>query len=704
LGDPEPASSSPENRQVVTVGKLFRIFVVVCTLTSAAAAWAQVSDIETIRARYVATLINDQNTDQINGYVCDLREDGSWPDIDYNDKDHANWDLYKHVRRLFAMAQAYRQPDGELKGNAELRAAIIRGLEHWVAKGYNNGNWFSNVIAVPRPVAQTLLLMGDDLPQDLGKEAIQKVVSKAKGGGLSGQNIVWVAEIAFVRGLYEGNQGTLKRARKAILGQIRVTTREGVQPDWSYHLHGPLQQWGSYGLAFAGTVMRWAKLLQGTSLAINGDEMDLLHNYMLEGLTWVTWRGRLDLSACGRRLRENVQLDKGHAILNRLQWMYEIDEAHRATYEARLADNKADAANTLVGNKHFWRSDISVHRQPDWYASVKMSSNRVRATESINGANLQGLHLGDGALYVHRTGDEYGNILPVWDWHRLPGTTSDQSIRTLLPSKRNDQPPVDFVGGVSDGATGVAAFDFRRDALSARKAWFFEGDRIVCVGAGITATEGGPILTSVQQSLLQGPVVGSDGKFPPGSRELKAGAWVHHAGIGYQVLDAAKPVLHISQQTGTWKSVGKASGNAKPLTMDVFSLWLDHGTKPAGQTYAYVMFPAATAADMRRLSRASDVSILSNTPDRQAISRGNGDQVRAVFYSPGVLDLGKGRALAADGPCLVTLDRGRKQLFVAEPTQKLEALQLTIDGRTARVTLPAGGDAGRSVSVSWPVE
>jgi len=686
------------------ISDMFKMFVVVWTLMSVTALSAPVSEIETIRARYVATLIEKQNKDQISGYVRTLSKDGCWPDIDYKDKDPANWDLYNHVRRLFAMAQAYCQPDGELKGNADLRAAIIRGLEHWLAKGYTNGNWFSNVIAVPRPVADMLILMGDDLPKNLGNEAIQKVVSKAKGGGLTGQNIVWVAEISFVRGLYEGDQGALMRARKAVLGQIRVTTREGVQPDWSYHLHGPLQQWGSYGLAFASTVMEWAKLLQGTSLAISGDEMEILRNYLLEGPTWITWRGRLDLSGCGRRLKEDVQWDKGHVILNRLARMCEIDEAHRATYEARLTDNKEDGANKLVGNKHFWRSDMTVHRRPDWYASVKMSSNRVRGTESINGVNLQGLHLGDGALYVHHTGDEYRNILPAWDWHRLPGTTCDQSIKDLVPSKKNTQPPVDFVGGVSDGIAGVAVFDYSRDALRARKAWFFESDRIVCFGAGITATEGGPILTSVQQSLLQGPVIGPDGEIPPGTRELKAGSWVHHAGIGYQILDAAKPVLRISQQTGTWQTLTKEVRDAKKLTMDVFSLWLDHGTKPAGQTYAYVMFPAATAADMPRLCGESGVSVLSNTSDLQAISSGNGEQVRAVFYRPGTLAIGKGRTLAADAPCLVTLDRARKKLFVSEPTQKLEALQLTIDRRTARVTLPTGGDAGRSVSVAWPTE
>ncbi|MBI1338023.1 MAG: hypothetical protein GC164_13835 [Phycisphaera sp.] len=679
----------------MTLGNMFKMFVVVWVLFSAAAVWAQATDIETIRARYVASLIKTQKTDQINSYLRGLREDGSWPDIDYKDKDHANWDLYKHVRRLLSMAQAYRQPDGELRGNAELRAAIVRGLEHWVAKGYTNGNWFSNVIAVPRPVAETLLLMGDDLPKDLVEETTRKVVSKAKGGGLTGQNTVWVAEITFVRGLYEGDQGTLMRARKAILGQVRVTTREGVQPDWSYHLHGPQQQWGSYGGAFASSVIEWCELMRGTSLAIDGEELEFLRNYLLEGPTWITWRGRLDLSGCGRRLDEDCQLGKGHAVLRRLRQMCEIDEAHRATYEARLADNEADSANTLVGNKHFWRSDMTVHRQPDWYASVKMSSNRVRGTESINGVNLQGLHLGDGALYVHRTGDEYRNILPVWDWHRLPGTTCDQSIKNLIPSKNNDRPPVDFVGGVSDGATGVAAFDFRRDALSARKAWFFESDRIVCLGTDITATDGGPILTSVQQSLLQGPVVGPDGEIPPGTREIKAGAWVLHAGIGYQILDAAKPVLQISQQSGAWQNLTQEVRNDKPLTMDVFSLWLDHGVKPAGQTYAYVMFPAATAADMPRMCSESGVSILSNTPDLQAISIGDGDQVRAVFYRPGVLDIGNGRTLETDAPCLVTLDR--KKLFVAEPTHKLKALQITINGRAVPVTLPTEGDAGRSV-------
>ncbi|HSO48121.1 MAG TPA: hypothetical protein VLQ68_09350, partial [Rhizobiaceae bacterium] len=49
------------------------------------------SDIETVRARYVASLIKTQKEGKISGYVGELREDGSWPDIDYKDKDPSNW-------------------------------------------------------------------------------------------------------------------------------------------------------------------------------------------------------------------------------------------------------------------------------------------------------------------------------------------------------------------------------------------------------------------------------------------------------------------------------------------------------------------------------------------------------------------------------------------------------------------------------------
>jgi len=43
---------------------------------------------------------------------------------------------------------------------------------------------------------------------------------------------------------------------------------------------------------------------------------------------------------------------------------------------------------------------------------------------------------------------------------------------------------------VSDGSYGLAACDFERDGLTARKSWFFFDDEIVCLGAGIMAAAG----------------------------------------------------------------------------------------------------------------------------------------------------------------------------------------------------------------------
>ena len=32
---------------------------------------------------------------------------------------------------------------------------------------------------------------------------------------------------------------------------------------------------------------------------------------------------------------------------------------------------------------------------------------------------------GDGCTFVYRSGDEYRDIFPVWDWSKVPGTTAD---------------------------------------------------------------------------------------------------------------------------------------------------------------------------------------------------------------------------------------------------------------------------------------
>lgn len=76
--------------------------------------------------------------------------------------------------------------------------------------------------------------------------------------GKTGQNRVWLAGNVIYKALLGGNEAELESARNVIASEIYLTMKEGIQPDYSYHLHGPQLQFGNYGLAYALNMTYWA--------------------------------------------------------------------------------------------------------------------------------------------------------------------------------------------------------------------------------------------------------------------------------------------------------------------------------------------------------------------------------------------------------------------------------------------------------------
>lgn len=664
-------------------------------LFSAAQVWAASDGIETIRKQYIDFVTQDKvDAGRVAKLLKTQKADGTWPDIEYIPTSGGK--LRPHVKNAQFLAGAYRTPDDKYTGSKKVKDAVNKAVAYWLDKDYQADNWWHNKIAFPDALINTALLMGDGLRDDLRKKILKDIMPRSRIT-MTGQNKIWLASNVFVQSLIEGDEKLLRNARKAILGELRVTTKAGVQPDWSYHQHGPQQQFGNYGGMFLLYMIKWGTILRGKKYGFNKEELRIVRNYLLDGYGWVHWKNRMDLSACGRQINENCQTGKGGRLRGALEDMTRIDPENAALYRQRIDNCLNEKTNTFIGNKHFWRSDMTVHRRPQWYASVKMSSRRVIGAETCNEENMLGLHQGDGVLLLYQTGDEYKNIQPFWDWKRLPGTTCDQSLTKLVPGRKQCTLDSNFVGGVSDGTTGIAVLDYyRRRRVKAYKSWFFEENSIICLGAGIRSLKGSRILTSVEQSLLQGQVVVSGKETKQGRYRIKAGDWVHHAGIGYHILTAKEPVLKISIQKGDWKDIYPRTPS-DPQSGKVFSLWIDHDKKATNDTYAYVIYPDSTAADMPQRI-AAGMKILSNTPDLQAVASQDGMKVRAVFYKPGTLKYGDVE-LSADTPCLVSLtaagDKGR--ICVSDPTQKKKSLKLTLNGKEILVNLPQGGEAGKSV-------
>ena len=212
----------------------------------------------------------------------------------------------------------------------------------------------------------------------------------------------------------------MKKAAGVIAEEVRVTTGEGIEPDWSFHQHGAQQQFGNYGSAFAVELTKWAAVLRGTPFAMPEEKLAILRNYLLQGQNWVTWNGAMDISSCGRQLFPDSQVKKAAAIRGVMKSMASIDTSNANEYLAFAARNSAQGTNDLVGTRMFWRSDYLIARHSNWAVTLKMSSNRVIGGETVNSENLSGIHLADGATFTYRTGREYENIFPVWNWRLIP--------------------------------------------------------------------------------------------------------------------------------------------------------------------------------------------------------------------------------------------------------------------------------------------
>jgi chondroitin AC lyase len=620
-----------------------------------------------------------------------LGEDGSWRDIDYASQARSGWPPSIHYTRILAMVAAAQANGESAAERARLLAAVHRAFAFWIARDFVCPNWWYNQIGAPKLFATIGLLLGDELAPAERAYLTTVMLPRAKIA-MTGQNRVWLAGNTLMLGLLSGNEAMVNDAATTIWHEVAVTTGEGIQPDFSFHQHGPQQQFGNYGMALAVEICRWGTILRGTRWAMPAEKLAAYRGFLLDGEAWTLWRGRMDISACGRQLMPRQTPQKAETITQVMQNVAVFDPPEADRYRRIVTNERGGGVNDFVGERVFWRSDYVVHRRSDFCATLKLCSKRVVGAESLNSENLLGYHLADGALYVYARGDEYDDIFPVWDWRKIPGVTCAQGDGEP-PRFREVRGANDFVGGVTDGRAGVAALDFARDGVAAKKAWFFTDNGVVCLGHAITAPAGTTVATTINQVRLRGPVTAKRASQPvatlaTGEETLAGVEWIEHDGWRYSFLEPAAVHVRIGPRTGNWHRVFDNPETPRAdVTENLFTLWIDHGVGPTGGSYAY----AVTRAGEPGLTQ-----VVVNSPERQVV-RLAPDQSGLVFWTAGAAAIGGSGEAAADSPCVVlTCGSGA---VVADPTQRITALGLTIDGVRRDVALPQGGDAGRSVAV-----
>ena len=651
-------------------------------------------------------LDEDLDEEHVDLLLETMTDDGQWPDIDYSSQTRGAWSPRTHLSNQLAIARAYQTKGSKYYQKDKVSEKVHLAFNHWIRHDFRSPNWWHPDIGTPKLIAPVMVLMEAELTDE--QMALGYRIMERSKMGKTGQNKVWLAGNVLLTSLLKRDVDTIKLASRSIQEELIVSMKEGVQPDWSYHQHGPQLQFGNYGLSYVNDMIMWISILRNTPYQFDEQKVSILRDYVLDGQQWVTWKDQFDISACGRRLFIDSPAEKATVLATHLTSMERLDPAFADVYK------KANQYENLSGHNHFWRSDFQVWRNPDYYISVKMCSERVIGAESCNSENIQGYYMGDGATFLYQSGEEYRNIFPFLDWKKIPGTTTMQDDDPLpVLTARGYRIESDFVGGVSDGENGIAALDYNRNGLKARKSWFMFDGKIICLGTGITSNTRLTVTTGVNQTHINGEVsVKIDGQISgmEGEQTLESPSWILHDNIGYIFPDGGNLELRAENVEGSWNWVARQYPDER-INADVFRLWFDHGQSPKSGSYEYILVPGADKEQLESYQTNNPVQI-KNDKNIQAVFSNDNAYMGIVFYKAGKYHGDPG--IEVNKPCVMMLKHKPEglQVSISDPAQIEKEIQITLSGKYKHemaevegentkltVPMPQGGEAGKTMTL-----
>lgn len=684
--------------------------------------------IDTITERLRANYLSDDPEEKgVESFMNSMQPDGSWSDIDYDDQISVDgWKPEGHLNRLRTMAINYSHPKSRFYNNPNLLGKIEKGLLFFKQKApVSSDNWYYNDIGAPQKYMIPVLLIKGSLPRKNMMAVSVYLKDKIEGFIGGGKNLSWIAEIAMHKGCAEDNYSTIQHSFNAIASTLTIVPKqgdEGIKIDGSYHQHHAQIQSGSYGMSLVDDISQFMEMSAETPFAneFTSEKKEIFHNMLLNGTLLLSYRQAIDFGTRGRNV---ARPSTGYTTISKdvLGKLAVGDPNNASIYNSWINHIENGSAFPKPNvNKHFWKSDMMTQHGEEFYLSAKIISKRTYGTESLNQENLKAFNLPLGSTNIMTTGNEYNDIFPVWDWTRVPGTTAinNQDKTTLDGYQIGNN---EFGGGASNNINGIMAFSGEYNGLQANKSYFFIDNMMICMGSGISCNQGEEILTSVEQSFLNGMIVYNDGEEKQldsdGNFQGKQLKWVHHNNVGY-IFDLADNVtVRNNTQSGSWKDIN-GTGKSDLISKKIFSLWFNHGINPIDKDYHYIVVPGQSLSSFRTLADHIDLQIVQNSGMVQAIRKDN--KYGFVFYQKGNVTMDDGLKISVDKPAIVLIERDDNMynITVSDPTctqsdltlslnKKLEVVNgvtITEEGCNIAIKLPTDDYQGSSITNSYMIE
>ncbi|MDT9686958.1 polysaccharide lyase 8 family protein [Streptomyces sp. P9(2023)] len=647
--------------------------------------------------------------------------------------------------RLRTMAEAYSQPGTGVTGDAGLRDAVLTGLDHLHTEVYNEntaryGNWYNWQIGAPQALMDTCVLMYDHLSATRIADYCRAVdafvpdsVFASYTGTSTGANRVDLCRGVILRGIVGKDPGRIALASKALAPVFPyVTSGDGFYDDGSFIQHRNVPYIGGYGAVLHDGVGRLLALLRGSTWEVSDAGTQLFLDTIEKAVAPFIYNGLImdNVSSRGISRIGGSDHQRAHGLMATLllvgqgaspeenaRWRAMVKGWLRRDYyypalknpglslirasllQSLQDDTSVKSAPEPIEHRLFPNMARATHRRRDWAASVSMASNRIAHYEFGNGEHARGYHTGAGWLSwwgrdfgLEQYSDAYW---PTVDPYRLPGITASRKPLADGEGGNWGQPMPDaaWVGGTTDGEYAAIGQHLKgiSSTMDAKKSWFCLDDSIVCLGAGITSTDGHTVETTVDNRALGAtgaPGLTVDGRAQPVTQGWTAtfddAEWAHIAGqAGYVFPGGARVSAVREERTGSWRDIN-TGGSPDPLTRRYLTLFTDHGVDPTDGHYAYVLLPGAgarTTAD-----RARDrgwLRILANSGNQQGVRVPRLGLTAVNFWAAGTVE-----RIGADAPASVLVREhrnGTATIVVSDPARQATSLGIVWNRRVSTV-------------------
>ena len=404
----------------------------------------------------------------------------------------------------------------------------------------------------------------------------------------------------------------------------------------------------------------------------------------------------------------------------------ELEEMRQLLAESKAMQIDMEGYDDYSGTRWFFNNDDLMKKTPAYHVTVNMASVRCDGLESAHTfADAYNYYVADGGTLYQKRGDEYRKAFGAFDVTAYPGVTAREGMERLRPltNWRGYNSKYNFAAAAtSGGANAAAGYVFEKmnpaekenvndvgnslsqpDAVlygvQAHKAYFMVGDYVVAWGAGVTNLTPevkGRIRTWIEQTERTGNVFWH--------RTGQTEWLVQEGGFAYSVFPQYKDKLRYETATRPTRWTKMNPDNAKkkglPKTVDVLSMWIDHGTNPVDDTYGYAVYCGEGLP-----AQAYPFEVLRNDTLVQAVRSTDGSVLGAVFYDGQTqLSAPDGTRLSVSAPCVVLIEKkdGKTLLSVTDARMdtSLDRITVSWNGREYVCPMHKGELCGKPSTLS----